>query len=115
VPQPRTITKFFLLIFRLKKLQESMIGGERAGDKELKEKRLKKKKAAEKRLEALAAALSKVNDEDGVMLRVYDDIQEELKAKTETLRKYKQRVSSRFFSAKNDILQTFAFYRFSGC
>lgn len=69
-----------------------MIGGERAGDKELKEKRLRKKKAAEKRLEALASALSKVKDEDGVMLKVYDDIQEELKAKTETLRKYKQKV-----------------------
>ncbi|KAL0277188.1 UNVERIFIED_CONTAM: hypothetical protein PYX00_004555 [Menopon gallinae] len=77
---------------RLKRLQASMIGGERAGDKELKEKRLKKKKAAEKRLEALASALSKVNDEDGVMLKVYDDIQEELKAKTETLRKYKQKI-----------------------
>ncbi|KAK6618591.1 hypothetical protein RUM43_012982 [Polyplax serrata] len=104
------------VIERLKQLQASMVGGERAGDKELKEKRLKKKKAAEKRLEALAAALSKVKDEDGVMLKVYDDIQEELKAKTETLRKSKQRIKglereisdlqSEFENERTDYLET---------
>ena len=36
---------------KLRKLQEAMLeGGKRAGDKDLKERRLKKKKAAEKRL-----------------------------------------------------------------
>lgn len=77
---------------RLKKLQESMVGGERAGDVELKERRIRKRKAAEKRLEALARALASVSDDDGAVLRVYDDIQEELKAKTETIRKYKQKI-----------------------
>ena len=39
---------------KLRKLQEAMLeGGKRAGDKDLKERRLKKKKAAEKRLKVV--------------------------------------------------------------
>ena len=39
---------------KLRKLQEAMLeGGKRAGDKDLKERRLKKKKAAEKRLKVM--------------------------------------------------------------
>ena len=45
-------------------------GGKRAGDKDLKEKRLKKKKAAEKRLKVLGEALGHVDDEDGVLVKV---------------------------------------------
>lgn len=70
-----------------------MVGGERANDRELKEKRLKKKRAVEQRLNTLAKVLAKVEDEEGpLVLKVYDDIQEELRAKTELLRKYKQKV-----------------------
>ena len=44
-------TFFALHFFRLRRLQASLLdGGKRADDKDLKEKRLKKKKAAEKRL-----------------------------------------------------------------
>lgn len=80
---------------RLKKLQESMVGGERVNDKELQERRLRKKKAAERRLNALARALANVETEEGpnLVLGVYDDIQEELRAKNEGLKKYKQKVS----------------------
>lgn len=72
-----------------------MVGGERVNDRELKEKRLKKKRAAEQRLNALAKIIAKVEDEESphLVLKVYDDIQEELRAKTELLRKTKQRVS----------------------
>jgi len=72
-----------------------MVGGERVNDKELQERRLRKKKAAERRLNALARALANVETEDGpnLLLGVYDDIQEELRAKTEALKKYKQKVS----------------------
>jgi kinesin family protein 3/17 len=70
-----------------------MVGGERANDSELKEKRLRKKKAAERRLQALAKVLSKVEDDDGVFLKVYDDIQQELSLKTDALRKYKIKVN----------------------
>lgn len=68
-----------------------MVGGERANDKELKEKRLRKKKAAERRLQALAQVLARVEDEDksGLMLGVYDDIQEEMKG---AVRKHKMKV-----------------------
>ena len=69
-----------------------MIGGERANDRELKERRLKKKKAAERRLQALAKILSKVEDDDGVFLQVYDDIQQELSLKTDALKKAKNKV-----------------------
>ncbi|XP_040570010.1 osmotic avoidance abnormal protein 3 isoform X2 [Lepeophtheirus salmonis] len=78
---------------KLRKLQEEMIdGGARATDKDLKERRLRNKKAAEKRLKALGEALSCVDDDDGVILKVYDDIQEELRAKTESLKRSKQKV-----------------------
>ena len=68
-------------------------GGKRAEDKDLKERRKRKKKAAETRIKALGEALGHVDDEDGVLLKVYDDIQEELRVKTEALKKSKQRVN----------------------
>ena len=67
-------------------------GGKRAGDKNLKERRRQKKKAAENRIKALGEALGHVDDEDGVLIKVYDDIQEELRVKTDALKKSKQRV-----------------------
>ncbi|XP_050540903.1 kinesin-like protein KIF17 isoform X2 [Daktulosphaira vitifoliae] len=84
------------VVKRLKKLQESMVGGERVNDEELRERRLRKKKAAERRLNALAKALASVESEEGphLVLDVYDDIQEELKIKTEVLKKYKQKIKS---------------------
>merc|ERR550517_1832408 len=78
---------------KLRRLQASLLdGGKRADDKDLKEKRLKKKKAAEKRLKVLGEALGHVDDEDGVLVKVYDDIQTELAEKTQALKKMKQRV-----------------------
>ena len=60
-----------MLNSRLKKLQELMIqGGSKAGDKDLKEKRKLKKKAAESRLKVLGEALGHVDDEDGVLVGV---------------------------------------------
>lgn len=41
----------------------------------------------------LVEALLKVDDDDRVMLKVYDDIQEELKAKTTLVKKAKRKVS----------------------
>lgn len=83
---------------RLKKLQESMVGGERVNDKELQERRLRKKKSAERRLNALARALANVETEEGpnLVLGVYDDIQEELRVKNEALKKYKQKVTRNY-------------------
>ncbi|KAK7026008.1 Kinesin-like protein kif17 [Halocaridina rubra] len=77
---------------RLKELQEQMVGGEKSQDKELKAKRSKRKKYTEKRIKILSEALKNVDDEDGIMLKVYDDIHEELKAKTELAKKQKSKV-----------------------
>ena len=76
-------------------MQEELIdGGKRAGDKNLKERRKQKKKAAEGRIKALGEALGHVDDEDGVLLKVYDDIQEELKIKNDALKQSKQKVKA---------------------
>uniref|UniRef100_T1JLH8 Kinesin-like protein n=1 Tax=Strigamia maritima TaxID=126957 RepID=T1JLH8_STRMM len=92
---PHTLTKIQVqALERLQQLEEQMVGGERVNDKELKEKRLKKKRAAEKRLKNLQEALHQVNEDDLVMLKVYDNIQEELKAKTELLKKAKRKIES---------------------
>lgn len=88
----------------MQKLQKSMVGGERANDRELKEKRLRKKKAAERRLQALAKVLSKVEDDDGVFLQVYDDIQQELSLKTDALRKNKMKVKLNIFKGLQDVV-----------
>ncbi|XP_049845788.1 osmotic avoidance abnormal protein 3 isoform X1 [Schistocerca gregaria] len=88
---------------RLERLQKSMIGGECANDEELKEKRLRKKRASERRLRALAQVLSKVSDDDGLMLKVYDDIDQELRTKTELLKKYKMKI--RELECENSDLQ----------
>lgn len=74
-----------------------MVGGERADDSALKERRMRRRRAAQQRLQMLSQVLAKVEDEDGMVLKVYDDIQEELRVKTEALRKNRQKVSvSRF-------------------
>ena len=76
----------------LKELQQQMVGGEKAQDKELKAKRMKRKKHMEKRMKYLSEALKNVDDEDGIMIKVYDDIHEELRAKSELAKKQKQKV-----------------------
>ncbi|RZF32357.1 hypothetical protein LSTR_LSTR001821 [Laodelphax striatellus] len=103
------------ILKRLQKLQASMVGGERVGDSELRERRLRKKRAAERRLKKLAQILAKVDGEDKgeLVLGVYDDIQEELKA---TLRKHRTKVKglereisdlhSEFESERTDYLET---------
>ncbi|KAG8295866.1 Kinesin-like protein kif17 [Homalodisca vitripennis] len=103
------------ILKRLQKLQASMVGGERADDKELKERRLGRKRAAERRLQALARVLARVEDEDksGLMLGVYDDIQEEMKG---IIRKHKTKLralereitdlQSEFENERTDYLET---------
>jgi len=70
-----------------------MVGGERAHDEELKAKRQKKKKAAEKRARLIAEALKTHGDDEALLLTAaYGNIQEELRAKTDALKKSKQKV-----------------------
>ena len=84
------LTTYF---YRLKQLQEAMVGGEKSQDKELKAKRQKRKKNTEMRHAILSEALKNVDDEDGIMLKVYDDIHEELKAKSEVAKRQKLKVN----------------------
>ena len=69
-----------------------MVGGERATDEGLKEKRRKKLKHAEMRKLALAKAIAKMDD-DGIMLNIYSSIEDELKAKNELLKKESEKVN----------------------
>ncbi|KAJ1525077.1 hypothetical protein ONE63_009921 [Megalurothrips usitatus] len=101
---------------RLQKLEQAMVGGERADDSALKERRMRRRRAAQQRLQMLSQVLAKVEDEDGTMLKVYDDIQEELRVKTEALRKNRQKVRaldreisdlhSEFENERTDYLET---------
>lgn len=76
---------------RLQQLEHEMVGGERATDEGLKEKRRKKLKHAEVRKLQLAKAIAKMDDE-GIMLNIYSSIEEELKVKNELLEKEKEKV-----------------------
>ena len=72
-----------------------MVGGEQANNQELKNKRVTRRKNAERRMESLATILNAVgrdDDDAAVLAKVYDDINEEVKYKTELAKKYKQRV-----------------------
>ena len=147
---------------RLRRLQASLLdGGKRADDKDLKEKRLKKKKAAEKRLKVICSKYSteehigsgcycniscfhccyqgtwggpwscrrwgwgarqggtnmmnicayrfsrlvtKMQQNDNIWWKVYDDIQTELAEKTQALKKMKQRVKVRKSICDNQII-----------
>lgn len=75
---------------RLLRLQQMVVGGELANDEELKKRRIKKKKYAEDR-KKLAESLKK--DDDEFMLRVYDNVQEEVQYKTRLLEKESKRVT----------------------
>jgi len=79
---------------RIKEIKNALIGGERANDIKLKEKRNKKKQDAERRFSALARALNNVEDnsERELLQFHYTDIQQELKAKAETLKVQKQKI-----------------------
>jgi kinesin family protein 3/17 len=81
---------------RIKAIKEAIVGGERANDIQLKEKRYRNKLASEKRLNQLAHALSRVEQsEDRDFLQGhYTDIQHDLKSKVEHIRLLKRKVKS---------------------
>lgn len=83
------------ILQRIETLKAAMIGGERAGDKELSERRRKKKLAAERRASAIAHVLAKIemNEDRELLQNQYKDISDELNLKTDALRRYRHRVS----------------------
>ncbi|XP_014243917.1 osmotic avoidance abnormal protein 3 isoform X2 [Cimex lectularius] len=81
------------ILARLVKLQKSLVGGEKVGDQGLKERRARRKKAAEKRLAALAEVLAK-EEHSSLVLGVYDDMHDQLTARSENLKKHRHKIRS---------------------
>ncbi|XP_065095899.1 kinesin-like protein KIF17 [Ochlerotatus camptorhynchus] len=81
---------------RIKEIKDALIGGERANDIQLKEKRYRSKLASQKRLNALAHVISRVEqsgDRD-LLQGHYTDIQQELKVRYEQIRQQRRRIKS---------------------
>ncbi|KAH9420523.1 Kinesin-like protein kif17, partial [Dermatophagoides pteronyssinus] len=105
-----------LALKKLSSIENQMIGGEKANDAELKEKRARKKKIAEAKMNAISEALAHLNDDDKVLLKAYGDITEELRAKSMLMKKAKRRIQqleqevddlqSEFESERTDYLET---------
>ncbi|GFS24814.1 kinesin-like protein [Elysia marginata] len=78
---------------RLLALQHQMVGGENADNEQVKEEHERKLKLALTTREELDKANRKMED-DGIVLNIFDSIQDELKVKTEILEERKQKIES---------------------
>ncbi|KAM7341341.1 kinesin family member 3C isoform 2-T2 [Cochliomyia hominivorax] len=78
---------------RIEMIKQALIGGERANDIQLKERRQKKKLDAQRRLSALAHVLSRVeqSEDRDILQGHYTSIQQELNAKNEHLKLLRQK------------------------
>ncbi|KFV97773.1 Kinesin-like KIF17, partial [Fulmarus glacialis] len=78
----------------LQMLEQQVVGGEQAKNKDLKEKQKRRKKYADERRMQLVAALQQSNEDSGdwVLLNVYDSIQEEVRAKSKLLEKMQKKL-----------------------
>lgn len=92
-----------VLVKRLQELQEKFVGGERKNDQKLKEKRKARKNYALSQREKLAKAVKKMED-DGIMVKVYDNLQDEIKAKNNVINEMEGKLKSA--QAEIDDLQT---------
>lgn len=81
------------LVKRLQELQEKFVGGERKNDQKLKEKRKAKKNYALTQREKLAKAAKKMED-DGIMVKVYDNLQDEIKGKNNLINQMEGKLKS---------------------
>ncbi|KAH1164866.1 hypothetical protein KIL84_021331 [Mauremys mutica] len=82
------------VLARLHMLEQQVVGGEQAKNKDLKEKHKHRKKYADERKKQLVAALQKIDEDssDWVLLNVYDSIQEEVRAKSKLLEKMQKKL-----------------------
>ncbi|XP_062962373.1 kinesin-like protein KIF17 isoform X2 [Cynocephalus volans] len=82
------------VLARLQLLEQQMVGGEQAKNKDLKEKHKRRKRYADERKKQLVAALQNSDEDigDWVLLNVYDSIQEEVRAKSRLLEKMQRRL-----------------------
>ncbi|CAN2387971.1 Belongs to the TRAFAC class myosin-kinesin ATPase superfamily. Kinesin family [Pristimantis euphronides] len=84
------------VLARLQMLEQQVVGGEQAKNKDLKEKHKRRKKYADERKKELIAALQNVDEDSGdqILLNVYESIQEELQAKSEHLEKIQKKLKA---------------------
>ncbi|XP_006883734.1 PREDICTED: kinesin-like protein KIF17 [Elephantulus edwardii] len=81
------------VLARLQLLEQQVVGGEQAKNKDLKEKHRRRKRYADERKKQLVAALQNSDDSgDWVLLKVYDSIQEEVRAKSKLLEKMQKKL-----------------------
>lgn len=82
------------VINKIQALKSSLVGGECANNDQLKEKRKRKKMAAEHRLSAIAKAINSVEQTEArdILQGHYTDIQHELKLKTDALKAISKKV-----------------------
>ncbi|XP_054826094.1 kinesin-like protein KIF17 [Eublepharis macularius] len=82
------------VLARLQLLEQQVVGGEQAKNKDLKEKQKRRKRLADERKEQLLKALQGTDEDssDWVLLNVYDSIQEEVRAKNKLLEKMKEKL-----------------------
>ncbi|XP_019396959.1 PREDICTED: kinesin-like protein KIF17 isoform X1 [Crocodylus porosus] len=82
------------VLARLQMLEQQVVGGEQAKNKDLKEKHKRRKKYADERKRQLVAALQNSDEDstDWVLLNVYDSIQEEVRAKSKLLEKMQKKL-----------------------
>ncbi|XP_070199882.1 osmotic avoidance abnormal protein 3-like isoform X2 [Littorina saxatilis] len=75
---------------RLQALQQQMVGGENVDNTELKERHNKRKMHAEDQRKRQLIRANRKMDDDGIMIGIYDEIKEELKDRTETVKEKDQ-------------------------
>ncbi|XP_058160220.1 kinesin-like protein KIF17 isoform X3 [Dasypus novemcinctus] len=82
------------VLARLQLLEQQVVGGEQAKNKDLKEKHRRRKRYADERKRQLVAALQSSDEDSGdwVLLNVYDSIQEEVRAKSKLLEKMQRKL-----------------------
>ncbi|XP_074074331.1 kinesin-like protein KIF17 isoform X2 [Macrotis lagotis] len=90
---PATVSQEEVLA-RLHMLEQQVVGGEQAKNKDLKEKLKRRKRYADERKKQLVAALQNSDEDTGdwVLLNVYDSIQEEVRAKSKLLEKMQRKL-----------------------
>ncbi|XP_047580597.1 kinesin-like protein KIF17 isoform X3 [Lutra lutra] len=82
------------VLARLQLLEQQVVGGEQAKNKDLKEKHKRRKRYADERKKQLVAALQNSDEDSGdwVLLNVYDSIQEEVRAKSKLLERMQRKL-----------------------
>nr|XP_033777070.1 LOW QUALITY PROTEIN: kinesin-like protein KIF17 [Geotrypetes seraphini] len=82
------------VLARLQMLEQAMVGGEQAKNKDLKEKVKRRRRFADERKKQLMVALQSSDEEsaDRILLNVYESIQEELQVKNKLLEKMQRKL-----------------------